>query len=95
MSKAERCLLIGLFAIAACDDGATPSLEGPGGDDAPSGAVVVRTDPASPGECPHGGSVVSSGLDDNHNSKLDDSEIRTRTVLCRDALPQVVVRLLP
>src|SRR5262249_15905173 len=56
--------------------------------------VLVRTDPASAAECAHGGSVLSSGLDENRNQTLDDVEIRTRTVVCNDApAPPIVVRL--
>jgi hypothetical protein len=61
-----------------------------------AGAVLVRTDPASASECPHGGSVVSSGIDDNHSQTLDAGEIRARTVVCDDAPvnpPPIVTRL--
>jgi hypothetical protein len=66
------------------------------------GEVVVRIDPATSSQCPHGGSVVSVGLDDNRNTVLDDAEVRQHTVVCLRAPieqppspPQVVVRLVP
>jgi hypothetical protein len=65
---------------------------------APPGEVVIRQDPASTTECPFGGAIVASGLDDNQNGRLDDPEIRTRTMVCNDApvepLPPILVRLL-
>lgn len=84
--------MLGTVMIGACGDSAPSSPALP-----PSRDVVVRTDPATPAECPYGGSVVSSGLDDNQNQVLDDSEVQTRTVLCNDAPvqppPPIVVRL--
>jgi hypothetical protein len=85
-----------LVAIGACGD-STPGerITSP----PPPPKIVTRTDPASMAQCPYGGSVVSSGLDDNGNGTLDDAEIRNRTVICNPAPeappPPVLVRLRP
>lgn len=86
------CLVTGMAALGACGDGMTPA--GPPPTTEPPAMVLVRTDAAGPADCAHGGSVVSSGLDDNRNGQLDDGEIQTRAVLCRELPPSVVVRLL-
>ena len=79
----KTCYLI--VGLAACGGGARPA------------AVVVATAPASTGECAFGGSVVSTGSDDNGNGMLDDVEIASRVVLCNDrpveSPPATVVRL--
>lgn len=68
-----------LVAIGACGDSTTgESVISP----PPSPKVVTRTSPASSAECPQGGSIVSSGVDNNANGALDDSEISNRTVIC-------------
>ena len=63
----------------------------------PPAKVVTRTDPASKTDCPFGGVVVASGLDDNGNGQLDDAEIKTRATVCNDAPaqppPPILVRL--
>jgi hypothetical protein len=84
-------LVLGVAVIGACGNGASP-----GAGSSPPLATVVRTDPASAGECPFGGSVVSAGTDANQNQVLDDSEVRVRTVLCNAMpaqQPPIVVRL--
>jgi len=89
MMSSSRWWLVGAAVIGACGDSGSSGTERP--------AVVVRTDPASLADCPYGGSVVSSGLDENQNQVLDDAEIKTRTDVCNDASaqppPPVVVRL--
>lgn len=95
MSKLWSTCWIGLMWMTACTD--VPSE--PGGDDPgttspPPAQVVVDTAPASATDCPHGGSIVLSGIDDNHNHQLDAGEIRTRTPVCdAAAAPTVVVRI--
>ncbi|HET9623282.1 MAG TPA: hypothetical protein VFP84_18035 [Kofleriaceae bacterium] len=82
-------ILWSVVALAACDDASTPGAAKPG-------PVVVRTDAASPAECANGGSVVSAGRDDNGDGVLEDSEVTTRSVVCRAAPgPGNVVRLVP
>lgn len=84
----------GLVAIAACGDN---GVERPG--PPPPAKLVVRVEPASVADCPFGGSVVSSGIDENRNGVLDDDEVAKRTPLCNDppaaAPPRTVVRLVP
>lgn len=84
--------LCGALALAACGE-TPPATERPVGD------VLVRTDPASTAECPHGGTIVRSGLDDDGDGVLDDSEASVRTVLCNNPPvkppPIIVVRLVP
>ncbi|HEY0476452.1 MAG TPA: hypothetical protein VGD37_02960 [Kofleriaceae bacterium] len=91
MSRIDMwCLVTVMVGLGACGEGMTADAAPP---ETEPPAVLVRTDAASPADCAHGGSVVTSGLDDNRNGQLDDGEIRTRTVLCRDLPPSVVVRL--
>jgi len=84
--------MIGLACVAGCGDTAAEPPPPP----APPEVVTGMT-AASAAECPFGGTVVSSGLDVNHNGALDPGEGQTRTVLCSDPPvvppPQVVVRL--
>jgi hypothetical protein len=65
----------------------------------PPAKLVVRVEPASVADCPFGGSVVSSGIDEDRNGVLDDDEVAKRTPLCNDppvaAPPRAVVRLVP
>lgn len=86
--------IAGLAVIAACGDN---GVERPG--PPPPAKLVVRVEPASVADCPFGGSVVSSGIDENRNGVLDDDEVAKRTPLCNDppaaATPKTVVRLLP
>lgn len=81
-----------LFAIGACGDSAPGERVA-----SPAPKVVTRTDPASTAECPYGGSIVSSGLDDNDSGALDDAEIRNRTMICTPSpgapSPPILVRL--
>lgn len=77
--------VIGLFAVllVACGGGG-----GGGGDDSGSGngsnssavsaKVVIPPGP----ECPAGGIRVDSGIDENGNGVLDDSEIDTSEIVC-------------
>lgn len=83
--------VLGAVVLAACggdrlDQQAPPSPE-----------VVVGIRPATEAQCPSGGSVIGSGLDNNHNGILDDTEIVNRTVVCNDPParppPTVVFRL--
>jgi len=82
-----RCGVIAVVGLGACGGHA---MQGPA-------VVLVRSEPVDAGQCPFGGAVVSSGLDDNGNGILDDAEIITRTTLCHDAPgqapPMIVVRL--
>src|ERR1043165_9982364 len=94
MSNLWLCIvgLVAILGCGGCGDNAA-SLE------RPSVPVVDREDPASSAECAHGGSIVSSGLDDNGNGALDDAEIDKRTAVCNDAPaevpPPLVFRLVP
>jgi len=82
------CWMIGAIGLAACSQNALPPL-----------SLVVSKEPADVAKCPFGGSVVSSGLDDNHNGMLDDGEITNRTTVCNDPPgappPPTLVRLVP
>lgn len=88
-----RTNAMALLLLAACSEPAPPGTPNGG----PPPPVVVRTDAASAADCPYGGSVVSSGLDDNRNGKLDDAEVANRSVVCRPAPmpapPEVRLRL--
>jgi hypothetical protein len=84
-------------AVAGCGD----SMSGDTGGTAsppPPGSVLADTSPASAADCPDGGTVVRGGTDDNKNQKLDDSEVRTRTVVCNpepaQPPPKIVVRII-
>jgi hypothetical protein len=86
-----RTNAMALVLIAACS-GPAP-MGTPNGGPPP---VVVRTDAASAADCPYGGSVVSSGSDDNDDGVLEDAEVANRSVVCRPAPmlpPEVLVRL--
>jgi len=91
MTNARWGWLGGAMLLVACSGAGNDASVGPPTE------VVVRTDAASPADCPYGGSVVSSGLDRNGDHVLQDDEIVTRAVVCSPApvLPPapVVVRL--
>jgi hypothetical protein len=56
-------------------------------------AVATRTAAEPAGErCPHGGTAVTSGIDDDHDGALDDAEVDMVSVVCADAPATVVVR---
>jgi hypothetical protein len=83
--------MIGLACVAAC------GAQAPEAPPQSPPEVVAGMTAASAAECPFGGTVVSSGLDTNHNGALDNGEGQTRTVLCNDPPvvppPPVAVRL--
>lgn len=97
VSKVSRgagsLLLMSLLLVGCGDDGEADKTPP---DPLPS-QVLARSEAASLGECPHGGTVVIAGLDHNRNQQLDGGEEQTRTVLCNPApaepLPQIVLRL--
>lgn len=64
-------VIVGALALAGCssDDSSGKSH-----------GVVVRTEPATASQCPNGGSVVKSGLDQNDNGALDDGEVSSTTM---------------
>lgn len=64
---ARACWLVAVMACGGMDRAAP---------------VIVRTDPASAADCPHGGSVVSSGRDVNEDGELQDAEVAIRTPVC-------------
>jgi hypothetical protein len=92
MTNARWGWVLGSVLLWSCGDAPTGE---PGGGTRPP--VVVRTDPASNAQCPYGGSVVSSGTDNNRNDVLDDAEVTTRAVVCNPAPvqppPTILVRL--
>ncbi|MEO7733752.1 MAG: hypothetical protein ABIY55_22500 [Kofleriaceae bacterium] len=73
MHGVKRVLGLAVVLVACGDDAGN----------APS-SVLVRTDPAG-AQCAHGGSVISSGSDANHNAMLEDSEVQVRTPVCNPA----------
>ncbi len=49
-----------------------------------SGDSLVRIDDEPPGpNCASGGIAISTGIDDNHNGVLDDSEVASTTFVCQ------------
>jgi hypothetical protein len=60
--------------------------------------VLADTVAASDTDCANGGTVVRSGTDDDHDQKLDDGEVRTRTVVCNPEPvkppPKIVLRII-
>ena len=97
MSRMSSSWWIGLVVIAGCGD-STPADGGGTSSPPPPGAVLADTMAASASDCPDGGTVVRSGVDDNHNQKLDDGEVRTRTVVCNPEPakppPKIVLRII-
>lgn len=97
MSRMSRLCWIGLVVIAGCGDG-MPADGGGSNSLPPPASVLADTVPASAADCPSGGTVVRSGTDDNHNQKLDDGEVRTRTVVCNpepvQPPPKIVLRII-
>lgn len=100
MSRFAMSWWIGLVmvgGVAGCGD-STPGDSGGTTSPPPPGSVLADTSPASAADCPDGGTVVRGGTDDNHNQKLDDSEVRTRTVVCNpepaQPPPKIVVRII-
>jgi hypothetical protein len=45
-------------------------------------ALVIRIDPAGAADCPFGGAVIASGLDDNRNGQRDDGEVTHTDYVC-------------
>ena len=97
MSRMSPVSWIGLVVIVGCGD----SMPGDGGgadSPPPPGSVLADTVAASAADCPDGGTVVRSGTDDNHNQKLDDGEVRTRTAVCNpepvQPPPKIVLRII-
>lgn len=79
--------IVAAIALAGCGDGA--AREAP---------VLLRSDPASAAECPSGGAVVSSGVDDNQDGLLQEEEVAVRTPVCDPAPvapPVIVLRVAP
>ncbi len=81
-------------ALAACggrDDGSSTPLGAAGAPGAAGAAgdarALSRVDPAGEAECPAGGSVVSSGVDDDGDGALGDGEIEARNVVCNREPP--------
>lgn len=97
MSRMSCLWSIGLVVIAGCGD-SMPSDGGGTSSPPPPGSVLADTVAASASDCPDGGTVVRSGTDDNHNQKLDDGEVRTRTVVCNpepvQPSPKIVLRII-
>lgn len=92
MNARSRCVSVVLVMAAA----AAVTSSGCGDDEAPDRAVV-RVEAASAASCPHGGTVVHSGLDRDGDDVLDDREIRKSAVICNELsaepAPAVLVRL--
>jgi hypothetical protein len=93
MDRRKAWLVVVTAAVGCGSEHAMgPPVEPP-----PLAKVVTRTDPASTTDCPFGGVVVASGLDDNGNGRLDDAEIKTRATVCNEAPaqqpPPILVRL--
>lgn len=97
MSRMSPLWWIGLVVVVGCGDSMPPDGGGTHSPPTP-GSVLADTVAASAADCPHGGTVVRSGTDDNHNQKLDDSEVRTRTVVCNpepvQPPPKIVLRII-
>jgi hypothetical protein len=69
-----------VIALTSCDEGGGGSSS-TGTNDAPS--VVVSTSPfAANGTCANGGIEITSGIDDNGNGVLDDSEVDNTQTVC-------------
>ncbi len=85
MKSGFKRSIVPLFSLAGVlvgcgDDAASTPSRG-------EGRAVSRVEPASTAECPKGGSVVSSGVDDDGDGALDDAEIEGRQVVCQDGVP--------
>jgi hypothetical protein len=95
----RRSMVRWLVVVTAAVGCSSEHAMGPPVEPSPPAKVVTRTDPASTADCPFGGVIVASGLDDNGNGKLDDAEIRTRAAVCNEAPaqppPPILVRLVP
>jgi hypothetical protein len=59
---------------------------------APATALVRRSDEPASDACPHGGVVITSGIDDDRDAELDDDEIEHRERVCHPAAVRVVAR---
>jgi hypothetical protein len=92
--RTKVCWLVAVTAVVGCNS--EPAM-GPPMESPPPAKVVTRQDMASTTDCPFGGVVVASGVDDNGNGKLDDAEIKIRTPVCNEAPaqppPVILVRL--
>lgn len=89
----KRWWVLGGLCLAGCSEAASHAP-----DAGPAPGVVVQTEPASAADCPNGGTVVRSGLDDNGNGALDPDEVQARSLVCNDPPvqppPPIVVRLI-
>lgn len=97
MSRLLPLWWIGLVVVVGCGD-SMPQDGGGTNSPPPPGSVLADTVAASATDCPAGGTVVRSGTDDNYNQKLDDGEVRTRTVVCNPEPvkppPKIVLRII-
>ena len=54
--------------------------------------IMTKITPASAEDCPHGGTIVSAGLDLDDDGILDEDEVSSREVVCLDRTPTVLTR---
>ena len=55
-------------------------------ENASNGNHIVRVDPEPAGEnCEHGGSVIRTGIDKNHDDTLDEDEVKSTSYVCSGA----------
>ncbi len=80
-TRLHLVLAVSLLTLAACGGGG-------GGNDPQANAgdhsVAVRSKPLSAGDtdCPNGGILVESGIDENGNGQLDDNEVDKTEKVC-------------
>ena len=74
-------LLTLMLALNSCGGGSSDPEPQENND---SSSVAARTQPIAPGNanCPNGGVLVQTGIDENNNGILDDNEVDESESLC-------------
>ena len=80
--RSSRVVLgwLGCVAVAACGGGEDGADGAAGGDGLPSLAVVTNEPPGA--NCPAGGLLIQTGVDDNANGTLDPDEVDSEVYAC-------------
>ena len=75
--KSLITLLLGLFVLVSCDVPEKITIT-----EAPTAMTSVSSIEPGNERCPHGGTLVSTGIDDNGNGVLDDEEVDSSEAIC-------------
>ncbi|HVR21131.1 MAG TPA: hypothetical protein VMS65_15570 [Polyangiaceae bacterium] len=89
-TRSALALLSSLGLLAACGSDESPGPPGANGKNS-----IAQTLPEPPGiECASGGQKVQTGVDENDDGALDDSEVTSTAYVCNGASAQALVDVL-